>query len=366
VKWGVRSLLLAAALTATACGTGTQVAGDPAEDLGACQIEGHVDHAEAAPFVAGVKRWLTVEGTGSANLADSAAPLEDVRNVSVELSVTEVGSETSAHLETITIHNTMLPAIDWALANEATVHLGLGQGGDGEEEVLLTLVTEATGSHFFGGNCQFDGLTSPLRAHLGARYDETMEQLIGMTDGDEILKLLGPETEPDAPTEMILNPEDADPATLEKLSVVTLALAVPQGWAGPYTICTAIQEGWNDCIDVSSAAGETTLIDAYYADDKRLEVWLLDENAALASPLQHLGTADLSLVPEAILEHPSGAVVQLSLEGTRAESSAELIANPSVSIGASESHEWVFAHPRRGATLFGTVIVDAEPSGVIP
>jgi hypothetical protein len=265
----------------------------------------------------------------------------------------------------------MLPGAAWAVSEGGSVFLALASKGLEREMVAYTLVKPAAGSYFFAGECQFVSLTAPLRQSLGSQYDFAMQKIIGVTDAYEMTALVeGPPpvgtASPDIPT--VLNPEDTSREVLDRLRQVTLALSIPAGWTGPYTVCTKIAQGWNDCVALNGGRAGTTLVDVYFDDGKQIEVWLLDENADLAHPLELLGTIDLSAVNEKVLAAKLGAVVRVGLRGALEVSgdAGSIITGGEVRIEDAATWERLLTNSARSLEVTGQDLSKAAESGTTP
>lgn len=151
--------------------------------------------------------------------------------------------------------------------------------------VGYALVRTEDGGHFFAGQGGHEGLTLPARELLGERMDAVLDE------------------------------------------------------ARPYTLCTRIEEGWNEC----AGAGRLPEIIAYVGPTRRLEPWLLDQGATVLAPIQQLGTIDL----RASEEVPQGgaAVVVVSLGGTAEDRPREA------------AGEWYQSLRKSGIVICGKVVL---------
>ena len=87
----------------------------------------------------------------------------------------------------------------------------------------------------------------------------------------------------------VLNPATAPRELLDTLALIGLDFVVPGHWEGPFTVCTTIAEGWNDCFGLGAGRPLRPEISAYVGQSD-LEVWLMGEGADLTGPVQLLAT----------------------------------------------------------------------------
>ena len=340
----------------------TEPGDDVATTFGECPSSlGEVDYLPAVQTLAEAERWFQLDAIPP----DVAVPDSAAQGATVEtgLFVRGYDSATNSFVgpaipESIAIHTSMLPGANWALSRGGKAYLALTSKGLDREIVAYTLV-EADGEHFFAGECTFEGLTSPLRYSLGADYDAVMKKIVGMTDPEEIVALAAPMPST-SPTQgvrppSVLNPEDASPELLASLGRVTLALDVPVDWVGSSTICSKIDEGWNDCIALYGPRSPIALIDVYFNAGKTIEFWLLDESADLTRPLQLIGTVHLSGVDESVLEATRGAVVRVDLIGVFAPDGSEsVVRKPDALLTDAETWEILLTNSARSLEVTGT------------
>jgi hypothetical protein len=372
-------LLLLAFVGTTSCAraldTPAAVGDELAQKFGECPHGGgDVDFAPPVAALAMVERWVEIDSIPSqVSIPDAAS---EGRTVEIALAVNEYDPATdtfpgNATKAPIAIHTSTLPGAAWAISQGGRVFVALASTGLEREMVAYTLVKPAVGSYFFAGECQFDSLTAPLRQSLGSRYDSVMEKIIGVTDANEMVALVeGPPpvgtASADIPT--VLNPEDTSREVLDKLRRVTLALNIPARWTGPYTVCTKIAEGWNDCVALYGGRAETTLIDVYFNDEEQIDVWLLDENADLAHPLELLGTIDLSAVNEKVLAAKLGAVVRVGLRGAFEVSgdAGSIITGAEVRIEDAATWGRLLTDSARSLEVAGQDLSQSAESGTTP
>jgi hypothetical protein len=371
-------LLLLASVGTMSCAkaldTPAAVGDELAQRFGECSYAGDVDSAPPVEFLGIAERWVEIDSIPSAVSVPATA--SEGRTVAIGLAVKEYDPATdtfpgNAAKVPIAIHTSMLPGAAWAISEGGRVFVALASKGFEREMVAYTLVKPAAGSYFFAGECQFQSLTAPLRQSLGSRYDSFMESIIGVTDAKEIVALVeGPPPVGTASADIstVLNPEDTSREVLDRLRQVTLALSIPAGWTGPYTVCTKIAQGWNDCVALNGGRAGTTLVDVYFDDGKQIEVWLLDENADLAHPLELLGTIDLSAVNEKVLAAKLGAVVRVGLRGALEVSgdAGSIITGGEVRIEDAATWERLLTNSARSLEVTGQDLSKAAESGTTP
>lgn len=139
-----------------------------------------VDH-----MVATAERWLRV-----LSLPDS---LEGDGTIVTEIDVVPVHAgeaEGRPRLERIAVHSSFLDEIHEAIGDGDAVFLAMSSEGLVREMVSYVIARTAEGQHRFLGECVAEGEIL-LRDRLGNTYNTTMEKVIGSTDADEILSLLG-------------------------------------------------------------------------------------------------------------------------------------------------------------------------------
>jgi hypothetical protein len=222
--------------------------------------------------------------------------------------------------EAVVVHSSMLPGMSWGLAHGARVYVALASKNLEREMVAYAIVEMPDGTHFFPGECNYEALTLPLERKLGSQYDSAVASMIGLTDAAQISKVLtssmaNPVGGAMAGSPVILNPEDSSPDLLRSLGRVTLALHLPPDWTGPYTVCSKIPAGWNDCISLTKGRAVVPLVTAYTDDSEIVEFWILDENATLTQPLQKVGVIDLHEVPSEVLRSKMGAILSVGFRG---------------------------------------------------
>jgi hypothetical protein len=301
--------------------------GDPSQRF-ASRPGGAIDFEPADSYLSLTQEWLEVLQP-SEELKDQSL-IDANRTVDIKLNVAHVVSIDSldpSKDEVLAMHSSFFPGLSWALHTGSRAFVAMGQG-DGGQIVLYTLIQQPDGTFFFGGECSYQALTQPLRSQLGARTDAVLSQLVGLTGSDEILYLIdGPSTPTPTPP-MVLNPNSASADLLDSLVEVSLTIYRPKDWLGPYTICTHIADGWNECIDMGLEPDLPPSIQAYVREDGKLEVWLLDSSADVTAPIEELGSLDLFTDPK---DAAGGVGYDIQLAGDCMGDGTDMpIQNPSV------------------------------------
>jgi hypothetical protein len=119
---------------------------------------------------------------------------------------------------------------------------------------------------------------------------------------------------------VVLHPGDADPELLNSLHLVGIEIHVPDSWSAPATLCTRIEEGWNDCLPLDGSLPFPRSMSVFVGEAPVLELWLVDEDGDLSEPLQRLGAIQ---VPSDVIEGRVPLVVRLdgslNADGTSVE-----------------------------------------------
>jgi hypothetical protein len=150
-----------------------------------CSSCGDTDGPGFDNMVASAERWLRV--ATPATLPDGDGTL----NADLEVSgIREDRSEGPRHRETIAVHSWFASGIEDALADGDSVYLALSSTGLDREMVSYAIARDSDGDHRFIGRCLGEG-QALLRSRLGSAYDARMEEVIGSTDPETILSLLG-------------------------------------------------------------------------------------------------------------------------------------------------------------------------------
>jgi hypothetical protein len=285
--------------------------------------------------------------------------------VMLPTSVNQSGPSFGARqVEALAIHSSMLPGMNWGLAQGARVYVALASKNLEREMVAYAIVEMPDGTHFFPGECSYEALTLPLQTMLGPRYDSTISSIVGLTDPAQIANLLTSSmaTPVGSPTQapVILNPEDSSPELLRSLGRVTVALHLPVDWIGAYTLCSKISVGWNDCISLTSDRADVPLLNVYTDASKNLEFWILDENATLTHPVQEVGVIDLDEVPSAILNSKGGAIVSVGFRGDFVGTSTPPVTGASAAILRAATWLRVETDPKLSMRITGQDLTSTE------
>ncbi len=166
---------------------------DPARELGACTEDG-IDSGSALGVLASAETWLRVMGLGDGVSAAGYSPTSG-RTEALPLRVRDVGAGGAVgdiHELTVSIHTSMVPGIAWGLDHAAEVDVALASEGLDEELVAFTVVRPPDGEVFFPGECEYKGLTQPLRARFGDELAAKVASIVGVVGHDAILGLLVP------------------------------------------------------------------------------------------------------------------------------------------------------------------------------
>jgi hypothetical protein len=325
---------------------------DPARTFGASRTTGHVDRPGISSL-ASVERWLEVLKVPERFRDPGLMEVFESRVVDLEVApVTSLTSVGEPRTESIDIHLSYFPGLDWALSNGGRAFLALAAEGFDREIVVYALIRTKNGEHFFAGQGGYEGLTLSARQLLGERMDAVLDELVGMTDERAILELLYGPPSPTPSPPVILDPAETPKEVLRSLDTVSLVVERPEGWVGPYTLCTKIDEGWNECADMAGAGRLPDTI-AYVGLSRQLGLWLLDWDASVLDPIQLLGTIDLR-ASEQVVE-AGNAVVIVRLGGTfLGEGADPPIVDPSVTLVEVVPWSEVLAHPERYDDVLGT------------
>lgn len=136
-------------------------------------------------MVASAERWLRVLSWPGAGSAEGTS--------SIDLDVASVRPgrlEGRPQIESIFLHSSFVPGIHGAIGRGDAVYLALVSEGLEHEMVSYVIAVSADGEHHFVGDCTSEG-EALLRERLGSAYDATMTSVIGSTDREQILALLG-------------------------------------------------------------------------------------------------------------------------------------------------------------------------------
>ncbi len=147
----------------------------------------------AANALATAESWLRVTA-----LPPSPAPSNPDSYPAVVLEAeTPVGNGWSTpESRSVNVLPSMVTGIAWGLAHDSGVYLALSSTGLEQELVAYTLIRPSDQASFFAGDFQNLTLTQPLIAELGDEYESALDDVIGLTDPAEILRVLADHSKP--------------------------------------------------------------------------------------------------------------------------------------------------------------------------
>lgn len=253
------------------------------------------DFAPSPAYVASVEHWYEVD---TSTEVDPSLTKGD-KTVSAELKAWDRGGNDEAQdggaelTREFYLNASILRSLPGLHADQgAHLYLAVGRKGYPREIVLYGLAVSADDASFVGG-CAASHRQAEMTAYLGDDFVKKLSGLVGLS-ATAAAHLLGV-TDPKVPTESetLLNPEQVDKKVLDSLGKVTLYVRRPASWVGPYTICTRIDQGWNDCFSLADPVKGSVAIGAYVGEGN-IEVWLADEKANLTAPLEQLGALKIS------------------------------------------------------------------------
>jgi hypothetical protein len=329
---------------------------DPAQSLAGCPDQdagGEVEFAPPVGFLARAERW--VEVLGRSPEFDDPAVLEKNSFMRLDLevaAVTDIDHNGEPHVENLMLHTSTFSGLAWAFDNRARVFVAYQSTGLPRELPLYVIGRPAGADPFFIGECQYAALTTPIRNLVGQAAPSTIDALVGLTSEKQIRALFGEDSEPTSPQPTALNPENASGAILDKLTRASFVLEYPKTWVGPYVICTKITEGWNDGLTLQSMADGPRLLDAYVASDSLIEIWLLDQDATLATPVERVAVLDLAKWVD-LIDHKGGAVFEVRLDGQFDPTSERPISGASAEVTGVALWDDVLLDPELQASVLG-------------
>jgi len=303
-------------------GSSTGQAGDATSalsKLGGCEA----DEVLAAPL----DQILTLDGTwyevlGLENVTTKASDVATFLPVNTTYrSISEDGASVGTKSDgELILHSSEVPEIQTALSLGARVYvLDVMKSPEDLEQSLanfkpdhsVQMVLAINGSDFaFLGDCMGKVITEPMFRLLGADAANVAQRLPGASSTQRAQIVAeasyksfqatstttttdGPVQEPlggDLPPQIVLNPVGSGAQSLPKLLSGSFRITnLPDGWKGPYTLCTAGPAGWSDCIDLTSAALIGAPVRTYVDPGQPVvEVWILDRNADTKNPLAQI------------------------------------------------------------------------------
>ena len=323
-------------------------------EFGACLGAPGETFESVSQLLAGVSGWIPI--------VDSDDVVEATRAPSGERwTFPAVIRRTGGLLETVRIHASFWPGIDWGLANKAKVWLALADVSEGADLVAYVVVVASDGSAFFPGECYEAQVRQRMIQSFGSGYSDLARALAGKSQS-EIDTLLQGSSGAGSITKgslevVILNPETAPRALLASLQRVVIHVRLKTPLGPNFTICTKASVGWNDCFIADETAGPGVLVGGYVAADRRLEVWLLDEQASLAQPIRHIGDvlvpADLATLPEVAVD--LAVSIDGASPGTTSRAGDRVTLLEAVTTDALSSRDWP------GLSNGGGTVAPAQP-----
>jgi len=211
------------------------------------------------------------------------------------------------------------------------------------------------------GECYETLIRERMIQSFGSEYSDLAGALAGKTPSEIDTLLQGssgatstPEASPDV---VILNPETAPRALLDSLQRVVIHVRLQTPLGPDFTICTKASVGWNDCFVADETAGPGVVVGGYVAADRRLEVWLLDEQANLAQPIRHIGDVlvpvDFAKLPEVALD--LAVSIDGASPGTTPRAGDRVTLLDAVTTDALSSTDWP------GLSNGGGIVAPAQP-----
>lgn len=205
---------------------------------------------------------------------------------------------------------TSFPGAVWGVEAGGRTFITLRRSGAVGEEVQYVLVRHPDGSHFFAGQCMFEFMTRHFQRKLGARYDSVMATLVGERDLGTIYELI---LEPDELPRLVGGDRPGS-RHLRGLNDIVLFAELPVAWKGPWAICTKIDLGWNECVNLTHERLGPVNLDTFVPDDGELRVWLVGARGEGSHhTLQHLADVNLTEATEEPLR--DGMAFLLRLRG---------------------------------------------------
>ena len=240
--------------------------------------------AAAAEFIEEADRWMKVVRVEARDV--------DLDRTSRATVLVEATDGRSLSEESLSLHGSYWPGIDWALSHGGEVWAALAKPGllASDDTVLYVIAYTPDGEAFFPGRCQHAILYEPLAQALGEDFNPRMSQLPGRT-GDDLVVALRGQLPVDEPLDVIvLNPETVDVEYLESLQFAVVHIKLNAELGSDHTICTRVEAGWNDCfVPDAEAVKNGYAVNAFLDGTGVLEFWLLDADANLAKPIELLG-----------------------------------------------------------------------------
>jgi hypothetical protein len=134
--------------------------------------------------LASVDRWIRVISINGDPAGDGTS------DVQMEVTSVTPGVEGPPHSETISIHSVFAEGLQDALDEGSDAFVALSRGPNGEIASYVVVRDEDGAHHLPGLSCDQEGF---LRDRLGARYDDTLDAIIGVTSAKQIKSALAAE-----------------------------------------------------------------------------------------------------------------------------------------------------------------------------
>lgn len=280
------------------CGTGDEVIGAGqeqgtdqkatfAQTLGACPGE-PPEGADAFEFVTTPGAWLRLDRVSTSN-DQKLAGAAWIDGTPELIGGDQTAADAWTASQQLPLRSTEATAQLAQTASSGGAEVFVKTGFDGDpREVILVLAFQ--GDDFaFVGECKYERFTVPFEDRFGDRASETVRSIVG-ADSSKTSSIVGATPAQPPAAASILNPEYTDPKELDRLELATFSIPdLPDSWVGPYTVCTRIELGWSDCVDLASAESAAMSVSAYVdPSSPSVEAWLLDENANLLAPIARL------------------------------------------------------------------------------
>lgn len=313
-------LLAASTVAVTGCGSGpdridvSQETSDSndelAQALGGCTGP-PPDGPDPFQLLASPGVWLQLDGLSVAPGAGPEGPAQ------VEGIPRMIGGDPTAERTWQDAADSPLPLntrysenIQKALDSGAEVYIKTGY--DGDPHMTFAAIAFLDGRFAFVGDCKFETYTLTFQSRYGDSAAEVARSIVG-ADSETTLSLLADPSESATEQVTILNPETVDAKALATLEVAGFSIpSLPESWTGAYTVCTRIDLGWSDCVDISSPELAAISVSAYVDPaSPRVEAWLLDQEANLLKPIAMLG--EMSVPSDSLGELLDDRTARLSL-----------------------------------------------------
>ncbi len=273
---------------------------DLIESLSPCP-DSEIEWKQLPQIAERIDTWWAID-----SMDNSTAVVARTSGVSFEAANVTLGSDVEK--VELGVHGDLVPSIDWALRNEASVHLGTS-----ENLAFAAAIRLNDGRTIFGGQCQHELIHGGALRMLGDDADTFFDKLTTVI-GPELVALATGQDAVVVPVDDIvrLNPADVSEDTLASLQSVILFYALDKSLPNR-TICSRTGAGWNDCFGTDGFVGDNggVWIEAFVDDSGILDVYLLDSDADLSNPLFRLGTL---AIPEGELRNAETLAIRIDID----------------------------------------------------